>query len=132
MDSNKTDKSPAAEEGVGASEADGGVRGAGAEAGGDPKNVAELTHYIQSMLQQMQDRSDAQTDQDQDQTFVSTFHVEKHVKSIIFFSRFQTMSDQIIGRIDDMSSRIDDLEHNINDLMSQAGQSGPPAIEKEK
>ena len=22
----------------------------------DPKNVAELTHYIQSMLQQMQDR----------------------------------------------------------------------------
>ena len=49
-----------------------------------------------------------------------------------FFSRFQTMSDQIIGRIDDMSGRIDDLEHNINDLMSQAGQSGPPVIEKEK
>ena len=48
------------------------------------------------------------------------------------FFRFQTMSDQIIGRIDDMSGRIDDLEHNINDLMSQAGQSGPPAIEKEK
>ena len=56
MDSNKTDKSPPAEEGVGAAEVDGGVRGAGAEAGGDPKNVAELTHYIQSMLQQMQDR----------------------------------------------------------------------------
>ena len=80
MDSNKTDKSPAAEEGVGAGEADGGVRGAGAEAGGDPKNVAELTHYIQSMLQQMQDRSDTQTDQDQDQTFVSTFHAEKTVR----------------------------------------------------
>ena len=56
MDSNKTDKSLPAEEGVGAAEVDGGVRGAGAEAGGDPKNVAELTHYIQSMLQQMQDR----------------------------------------------------------------------------
>ena len=57
MDSNKTDKSQSAsasaEEGVG----EGGSRGAGAEAGGDPKNVAELTHYIQSMLQQMQDRS---------------------------------------------------------------------------
>ena len=78
MDSNKTDKSPAAEEGVGAGEADGGVRGAGAEAGGDPKNVAELTHYIQSMLQQMQDRSDAQTDQDT--TFVTTFHAEKTVR----------------------------------------------------
>lgn len=62
MDSNKTDKSQSAsasaEEGVG--QADGGSRGAGAEAGGDPKNVAELTHYIQSMLQQMQDRSGIQ------------------------------------------------------------------------
>ena len=65
----------------------------------------------------------------------------------IFCLRFQTMSDQIISRIDDMGSRIDDLEHNINDLMSQvwqstasltimfhdrfqAGQSGgPPALE---
>ena len=29
----------------------------GGASGQDPKNVAELTHYIQSMLQQMQDRS---------------------------------------------------------------------------
>ncbi|KFZ63178.1 Heat shock factor-binding protein 1, partial [Antrostomus carolinensis] len=43
--------------------------------------------------------------------------------------KFQTMSDQIIGRIislnstelDDMSCRIDDLEKNIADLMTQAG-----------
>ncbi|KAM5263598.1 heat shock factor-binding protein 1 [Ctenodactylus gundi] len=40
--------------------------------------------------------------------------------------KFQTMSDQIIGRnilfmFDDMSSRIDDLEKNIADLMTQAG-----------
>ena len=35
---------------------DGGPGAAGA--GQDPKNVAELTHYIQSMLQQMQDRYD--------------------------------------------------------------------------
>ena len=75
--------------------------GAGAAPGQDPKNVAELTNYIQSMLQQMQDR-------------------------------FQTMSDQIISRIDDMGARIDDLEHNINDLMSQAGQTGPPMLEKEQ
>ena len=35
------------------------VEGGGAAAAGgqDPKNVAELTNYIQSMLQQMQDRS---------------------------------------------------------------------------
>ncbi|NWY37613.1 HSBP1 protein, partial [Sylvia atricapilla] len=43
--------------------------------------------------------------------------------------KFQTMSDQIIGRnilfqaqmVDDMSCRIDDLERNIADLMIQAG-----------
>ncbi|XP_056670832.1 heat shock factor-binding protein 1-like [Monodelphis domestica] len=34
--------------------------------------------------------------------------------------KFQTTSDHIIGRIDDMSSRID-LEKNITDLMTQAG-----------
>ena len=34
----------------------GGDGGPGAAQGQDPKNVAELTHYIQSMLQQMQDR----------------------------------------------------------------------------
>ena len=58
--SEKTDKSQSASAEEGVSEVDGGSRGAGAEAGGDPKNVAELTHYIQSMLQQMQDRSDIQ------------------------------------------------------------------------
>ncbi|KAI5608267.1 heat shock factor-binding protein 1, partial [Silurus asotus] len=37
--------------------------------------------------------------------------------------KFQTMSDQIIGRntLDEMSTRIDDLEKNISDLMTQAG-----------
>ena len=73
----------------------------GAGAGQDPKNVAELIHYIQSMLQQLQDG-------------------------------FQTMSEQLISRIDDMGERLDDLEHNINYLMSQAGETGPPMIEKEQ
>uniref|UniRef100_A0A3P9Q5J0 Heat shock factor-binding protein 1 n=5 Tax=Poeciliinae TaxID=586240 RepID=A0A3P9Q5J0_POERE len=37
--------------------------------------------------------------------------------------KFQTMSDQIIGRniLNMMSTRIDDLEKNIADLMTQAG-----------
>ncbi|KAM7331985.1 hypothetical protein ACRRTK_008693 [Alexandromys fortis] len=35
--------------------------------------------------------------------------------------KFQIMSDQIIGWIDDMSSRMDNLEKNIADLMTQAG-----------
>ena len=85
----------------------------------DPKNVGELTHYIQNMLQQMQDRSG--------------WNLPSHQLIPLRVCRFQTMSDQIISRIDDMSSRIDDLEHNINDLMSQAGQGGPSnMIEKDK
>ena len=35
------------------------------------------------------------------------------------------MSDQIIGKIDDMGSRIDDLERSIADLMAQAGVENP-------
>jgi heat shock factor-binding protein 1 len=35
-------------------------------------------------------------------------------------NRFQTMSDNIIGRIDEMGSRIDDLEKSIADLVQEA------------
>ncbi|KAM9695169.1 heat shock factor-binding protein 1-like [Trichechus inunguis] len=35
--------------------------------------------------------------------------------------KFQTVSNQIIGRIDDMGSCIDDLEKNTAHLMTQAG-----------
>ena len=35
--------------------------------------------------------------------------------------RFQTMSDQIVARIDDMGGRVDDLEKSIGELMAQAG-----------
>lgn len=35
--------------------------------------------------------------------------------------RFQTMSDGIIGKIDEMGGRIDELEKSIGDIMQQAG-----------
>lgn len=35
--------------------------------------------------------------------------------------RFETMSEQIVGRIDEMGNRIDDLEKSIAELMEQAG-----------
>lgn len=35
--------------------------------------------------------------------------------------RFSTMSDAIIGRIDEMGVRIDELENSIGELMAQAG-----------
>ena len=47
------DKQPGDVGGDRPEESDGGAGGGG---GQDPKNVAELTNYIQSMLQQMQDR----------------------------------------------------------------------------
>ena len=47
------EKKPALTDGTEGSEE---TKKAGGEAQ-DPKNVGELTHYIQSMLQQMQDRS---------------------------------------------------------------------------
>lgn len=34
-------------------------------------------------------------------------------------SRFSTMSEAIIGRIDEMGNRIDDLEKSIGDLMDE-------------
>jgi hypothetical protein len=40
--------------------------------------------------------------------------------------RFQTMSNQILRRIDDMSKRVDDLEKNISDLMAEAGVNFQP------
>lgn len=40
-------------------------------------------------------------------------------------SKFNTMGESIIGRIDEMGSRIDDLEKNISDLMDQAGMEQP-------
>lgn len=55
-----------------------------------PQNTADLTAFVQNLLEQMQ-------------------------------GRFQTMSDSIIGRIDEMGNRIDDLERSIGDLIQQAG-----------
>lgn len=40
--------------------------------------------------------------------------------------KFQSMSDQIINRIDEMGTRVDELEKTVTDLMTQAG------IESEK
>lgn len=35
--------------------------------------------------------------------------------------KFQQMSDQIIGRLDEMGQRVDELEQNIGQLMQQVG-----------
>ncbi|XP_069816236.1 heat shock factor-binding protein 1-like protein 1 [Dendropsophus ebraccatus] len=35
--------------------------------------------------------------------------------------RFQTMSDQLTQRMDEMGSNIEELQKNVSDLMTQAG-----------
>jgi len=42
--------------------------------------------------------------------------------------RFATMSDTIIGRIDEMGNRIDELENSIGELMAQAGIDEDPVV----
>mmetsp|Transcript_35779 Transcript_35779/g.86370 ORF Transcript_35779/g.86370 Transcript_35779/m.86370 type:complete len:91 (+) Transcript_35779:132-404(+) len=36
-------------------------------------------------------------------------------------TRFNRLSDTIVGRIDDMGTKIDELEKSVNDLMDQTG-----------
>ncbi|KOO25500.1 heat shock factor binding protein 1 [Chrysochromulina tobinii] len=43
--------------------------------------------------------------------------------------RFATMSDAIIGRIDEMGHRIDELENSIGELMAQAGIDEEPTAD---
>mmetsp|Transcript_12854 Transcript_12854/g.22091 ORF Transcript_12854/g.22091 Transcript_12854/m.22091 type:complete len:95 (+) Transcript_12854:186-470(+) len=42
-------------------------------------------------------------------------------------TRFNRLSDTIVGRIDDMGSKIDELEKSINDLMDQAAVETTPS-----
>jgi len=43
-------------------------------------------------------------------------------------TRFQDMSNSIVGRIDEMGTRIDTLERNISDLMQQVRIISPPSL----
>ncbi len=42
-------------------------------------------------------------------------HTHTHTQQ----GKFQQMSEQIIGRLDEMGKRVEDLEKNIEDLMQQ-------------
>ncbi|CAI8615093.1 unnamed protein product [Vicia faba] len=65
----------------------------------DPKqSTADMTVFVQNLLQQMQ-------------------------------TRFQTMSDSIISKIDDMGGRINELEQSINDLRAEMGVESSPSPE---
>ncbi|ESW10903.1 hypothetical protein PHAVU_009G247900 [Phaseolus vulgaris] len=60
------------------------------------QSTADMTAFVQNLLEQMQ-------------------------------SRFQTMSNSIISKIDEMGNRIEELEQNINELRAEIGVEGSPS-----
>ncbi|KYN09723.1 Heat shock factor-binding protein 1 [Trachymyrmex cornetzi] len=79
----------------------------------DPKNMQELTQYVQTLLQNMQDKFQTMSDQ--------IIGRNMHVKFFAVLPSSLFISEQIL---DEMGNRIDDLEKNIADLMTQAGVEG--------
>lgn len=76
-----------------------------------PQNTQDLTLFVQQLLGQMVVRCVPAI-------FIQQFQL---ICAPLQQNRFQTMSDGIIGKIDEMGSRIDDLEKSIGDIMQQAG-----------
>ncbi|XP_031097422.1 heat shock factor-binding protein-like [Ipomoea triloba] len=68
----------------------------GHDADSSKQSTADMTIFVQNLLQQMQ-------------------------------TRFQSMSESIISKIDEMGNRIDELEQSINDLRTEMGQEGSPS-----
>ncbi|KAG9139655.1 hypothetical protein Leryth_020095 [Lithospermum erythrorhizon] len=66
---------------------------------------------------------------DADSSKQSTSDMTAFVQNLLqqMQTRFQTMSESIIVKIDEMGNRIDDLEQSINDLRAEMGQDGTPS-----
>ena len=52
-----------------------------------------------------------------------------HKKNLEQQSRFQNMTDSIIGRIDEMGSRIDELEKSVGELIQHAGVEAEQSVD---
>ncbi|KQK18625.1 heat shock factor-binding protein 1 [Brachypodium distachyon] len=65
-------------------------------------------------------------EQDSDGSAQSTADMTAFVQNLLvqMQTRFQTMSENIISKIDEMGTRIDELEMSINDLKAEIGADG--------
>ncbi|BAF19286.1 heat shock factor-binding protein [Oryza sativa Japonica Group] len=65
-------------------------------------------------------------DQDSDGSAQSTADMTAFVQNLLMQmqTRFQSMSENIISKIDEMGARIDELEQSINDLKVEMGTEG--------
>ncbi|EER88219.1 hypothetical protein BDA96_10G140000 [Sorghum bicolor] len=75
-------------------------------------------------------------EQDSDGSAQSTADMTAFVQNLLvqMQTRFQTMSENIISKIDEMGARIDELEQSINDLKAEMGNEGmatPSKIKEE-
>ena len=61
---------------------------------------------------------------------VCVWERERFLSSYQQQQKFEQMSDQIIGRLDEMGKRVDDLEKNINELMQQVDTREEPSPKK--
>ena len=77
------------------------------------QSTADLTAFVQNLLQQMVSPGPARP---------RSFPRAPGADALLAQqTRFQQMSDNIVGRIDEMGTRIDDLEKSIGELIQQAG-----------
>ncbi|KAH0953688.1 hypothetical protein HN011_005550 [Eciton burchellii] len=92
----------------------------------DPKNMQELTQYVQTLLQKMQDKFQTMSDQiiGRNILFLNLTLKGNLIKLLTSTDRDKFCDNVCVDILDEMGNRIDDLEKNIADLMTQAGVEG--------
>ena len=78
-----------------------------------PSNPQDLTAFVTDLLEQM--RAPASVSQH------AVAAPPKKTERTRRQTRFESMSNQIVARIDEMGQRIDDLEKSIGELTDAAG-----------
>ncbi|CAM6033097.1 unnamed protein product [Sphagnum compactum] len=91
-------------------------QGQGHDGGDSTQSTADLTAFVQNLLQQMQSRFQTMSD-----SIIS--------KNILFHQASgQLVFDPcLFALLDEMGSRIDDLEKSIGELVKEAGVDSPPS-----
>lgn len=80
-----------------------------------PSNPQDLTAFVQDLLEQMRAAASAGS-------IVTQYHdASSNRAPTRRQTRFESMSNQIVARIDEMGQRIDDLEQSIGELTDAAG-----------
>ncbi|KAL4182087.1 hypothetical protein AMTRI_Chr12g274190 [Amborella trichopoda] len=88
----------------------------------DPKSTADMTAFVQNLLQQMQSRFQTMSD-----SIVSKNILFIHTSALHFHFPFDIYWILNCNALDEMGNRIDELEQSINDLKAEIGGDGSPS-----